>query len=144
MNTPVVRAEHNPIPLAVPPVGDTPAAEYRPLSPDVDVHLSVVGNVALVMNVFRRAGDAAPGHRHHFDHPTLLTNGSVSCEVNGKATIYHAPKVIFIPRDTRHQFTALEDGTTLWCVHAARDLDGEVLDPDDPFNTPLHPISKGL
>lgn len=144
MNTPIVRAEHNPVPLAVPPVGDDASPAYKPLSPDVDVHLSVVGNVALVMNVFRRAGDVAPGHRHHFDHPTLLTNGAVSVAVNGRTSVYHAPKVIFIPRDTSHQFTALEAGTTVWCVHAARDIHGDVLDPDDPFHTPLHPISKGL
>ena len=144
MSNPIVRAEHNPVPLAVAQPGDNPAPAYKPLSLDVDVRLSVAGNVCVVMNTFRRAGDAAPGHRHHFDHMSLLTNGAVAVDVNGARTIYRAPRVIFIPRDTGHQFTALEPDTVLWCVHAARDIEGNVLDTDAPTDTPLHSISKGI
>jgi hypothetical protein len=69
-----MRIRHDPLPVAVAPVGDDPNPAYLPLTPDVDVCLNVVANLCAVMNRFRRAGDTAPGHRHHFDHSSLLTN----------------------------------------------------------------------
>jgi quercetin dioxygenase-like cupin family protein len=142
--SPIIRAEHDPPLVAVPSVGNEARPQWRPLSLDVDIRFAVVANVAVVMNVFRKAGDSAPGHRHHFDHLTLLTNGRASFAVNGAVTEYAAPAIIIIPKDAGHQITAMEDGTTLWCVHAARDIDGEVLAPDAPADTRLHAISKGL
>jgi len=140
--THITRFESNPISTVTAPYGDS-GFEHAPMA-DVATSISVIENTCIVMNVFAKAGDSAPGHRHHFRHQSLLTNGRVRVCVDGVTTEYSAPKIIIIEKNKTHQFTALEDGTALWCVHAARDIEGEVLDADAPADTPMHPISKGL
>lgn len=80
---------------------------------------------------FKNAGDTEPSHTHSFDHLTLLASGSVKCVVEGKETIFKAPHMIFIDKDKMHMFTALEDNTVAYCIHAMRigDRIEDIVDP---------------
>jgi quercetin dioxygenase-like cupin family protein len=82
-------------------------------------------------NIWRRkwklnCGEHIRGHRHHFDHISLLLTGSVNLLVDGVSTTYTAPAEVFVPKEKEHRVIALEDGTRWWCVFAVRDEAGEV------------------
>jgi quercetin dioxygenase-like cupin family protein len=83
-------------------------------------------NIGLTCNVFARqmhfknAGDVEQGHTHPYDHLSLLAKGSVRIEVNGEATDFVAPHMIWVRADQEHKLTALSDGTVIYCIHALR------------------------
>lgn len=81
----------------------------------------IISNVWIKMMTFRKAGDFIPGHKHIFDHPTLVSQGSVEVDVSGELTTFTAPAIICIERDKVHKITALEDGTVASCIHAIRE-----------------------
>lgn len=92
--------------------------------------LGCVANLFSRMMHFAKAGDTELGHKHQFDHLTLLAHGSLRVTVEGKATDFKAPHMIYIHKDKNHELVALEDGTVAYCIHALRDKDtGEILDP---------------
>ena len=41
------------------------------------------GNIWVRQNVIHKAGESCEGHKHHFDHVSLLTKGSAEVEVEG-------------------------------------------------------------
>jgi len=89
------------------------------------------GNLWLRQMHFTKAGDRNEGHVHNYNHLTLLAHGSVRVTVEGKATEFKAPQMIFIIRGKSHFIEALEDNTIAYCVHALRDKDTEeILSPD--------------
>ena len=98
------------------------------------------GNIWVRSHTFKKAGDTnGGGHRHHFDHVTLLAVGSVLCEVEGQEPKqFDAPTFIVIPKDNKHKFTALTDGVVYYCVFALRDVDGDVTDIYSGDNTPYN------
>ena len=77
-------------------------------------------------------GTVMQGHTHNFDHTSLLLSGSVRARVltpTGDVLtegVYRAPWSLLIKAEHHHEFEALEDGTTLWCVYSHRDPQGEV------------------
>ena len=85
---------------------------------------------------FAKAGDAEEGHKHQFDHLTLLAAGSVRVTVEGKETDFKAPHMIYIHAEKNHRLVALEDNTVAYCIHALRD-GNEVDDILDPASIPL-------
>ena len=96
--------------------------------------------------LFRSAGDRNEGHVHNFDHITLLTNGSITVDVEGQTTDFTAPHMIYIAKGKRHFLIAKEDDTIAYCVHALRsgEREEDVLDPssipagiDDPLQAGL-------
>ena len=95
------------------------------------------GNIWVRSHTFAKAGDTnGGGHKHNFDHVTLLAVGSVLVEVDGQETKeFHGPTFIVIDKDHRHKFTALSDGVVYYCVFAMRDLDGEVTNLYDDKNS---------
>ena len=97
------------------------------------------GNVWVRSHYFEKAGHTnGGGHKHNFDHVTLLAVGSVLVEVEGHdPKEFHAPTFITIDKDHRHKFTALTDGVVYYCVFALRDLDGNVTDLYDESNSPI-------
>ena len=116
-------------------------------SPTITV--SCVSNVFTRMMHFQKAGDFEIGHRHAFDHITVLASGSLKVLINGVATECHAPQMIVIDKDTIHSLIALEDNTVACCVHAIRDgeLVTDIVDPAMIPKTgkPLYlPIAKSL
>jgi hypothetical protein len=98
------------------------------------------GNIWVRSHTFVKAGDTHDGHKHNFDHVTLLAVGSVLVEAEGNSPKeFHAPTFIVIDKDHNHKFTAMSDGVVYYCVFALRDLDGEVTNIYTEENSPLGP-----
>jgi quercetin dioxygenase-like cupin family protein len=86
---------------------------------------------------FEKKGDVERGHKHTYDHGTLVSSGGVLVEVlsdDSKTVLeskeYKAPTFIFIKKDNIHRLTALEDNTVCACIHAIKTMDDEIVDPD--------------
>jgi quercetin dioxygenase-like cupin family protein len=94
------------------------------------VHIGCVANLYSRMMRFEKAGDTEIGHTHQFDHLTLLAKGKLKVTVEGVASEFIAPHMIYIHKDKVHELEALTDETVAYCIHALRDKDtGEILDP---------------
>ena len=93
--------------------------------------ISCVANLFAKQMHFAKAGDREDGHKHEFDHLTLLASGSIRLTVEGKSTEFKAPHMIYIRADKNHELVALEDNTVAYCIHALRDGDGvgDIIDP---------------
>jgi len=92
--------------------------------------LGYFGNIWVRQNSIDKAGDSFPGHKHHFDHVTLLVQGKILVEVEGyESKEYIAPTFVVINKDKQHKITALTDQVIYYCVFALRDENGEVIDP---------------
>jgi hypothetical protein len=113
-------------------------------NPSSIAQMGFFGNIWVRMHHYKKAGDHHNGHKHHFDHVTLVTQGSVLCEVEGhEPKEFKAPTFIVIKKDKKHKFTALEDDTTYFCVYALRDIDGNVTDVYSGDNSPYgHNMSR--
>lgn len=96
-----------------------------------EISIGCVANLYSRQMTFVKAGDVEIGHKHQFDHLTLLAHGSLKVVANGKESTYKAPHMIYIHKDVIHELTALEDNTVAFCIHALRDGDGvgDILDP---------------
>jgi hypothetical protein len=94
--------------------------------------IAYVSNLWSKMMVFTRKGDTEQGHAHTFDHLTLLAHGALQVTIDGVASEFKAPHMIYIKKDKVHELVALEDNTVAYCIHALRDIDGsgDILDPD--------------
>ena len=78
---------------------------------------------------FKQTGDRMDGHLHTHNHLTLLASGSLRVTVNGTASEFTAPHMIFIHKDHTHELISLQDNTVAYCVHAVRDADtGDIID----------------
>ena len=101
-----------------------------------------LGNIFIRKMRFKAAGDIMAGHKHCFDHTTIVFSGSVHIS----AILPDGTKIdrdVFAPSrdnfpadgegyvcikaDVEHEITALEDNTEAWCVFAHRDKHGEVI-----------------
>lgn len=98
--------------------------------------IGVCANIHTRMLHFLRAGDKIVGHKHTFDHLTLLASGSLRVVVDGVVSEFNAPHLIWIDKDKIHELTALEDNTVAACINGIRDGDG-VADLIDPSMIPL-------
>ena len=99
--------------------------------------LGYFGNVWVRQNYLAKVGDAHPGHKHHFDHVSLLATGKVRVTVEGyPSKEFTAPTFIVIKKEHNHTFEALADGTLWYCVFALRDINGEVTDIYSGDNSP--------
>lgn len=66
-------------------------------------------------------------HEHPFDHLSVLAKGVARVVVDGKATIYHAPKVLLIEAGKVHSVSALTD--IVWiCAHRDNETDPTKID----------------
>jgi hypothetical protein len=95
------------------------------------IQIGCVANLYSRMMHFRQAGDIEIGHTHQFDHLTLLAKGKLKVTVDGVATEFTAPHMIYIRADKNHELVALTDETVAYCIHALRDGNGvdDILDP---------------
>lgn len=65
-----------------------------------------------------KAGTIIPQHSHEYDHTSMLAVGSVWLWKDGVLDKqYHAPTPILIKAGVKHVFQALDDGTTIYCIH---------------------------
>jgi|KBSMisStaDraftv2_1062788.scaffolds.fasta_scaffold1424112_1 hypothetical protein len=95
--------------------------------------LSNIGKVEATGGIFARPhhfekkGDKHRGHYHRQDHVTIVGRGGVLCEIeNEDPKEVWAPAIIPVPKDKKHNFTALEDNTNYFCVFVLRDKNGEI------------------
>jgi quercetin dioxygenase-like cupin family protein len=94
------------------------------------VHLGCVANLFSRMMRFEKTGDIEVGHTHQFDHLTLLAKGKLKITVDGVASEFTAPHMIYIHKDKVHELEALVDETVAYCIHALRDKEtNDILDP---------------
>lgn len=102
--------------------------------------LGYFGNIWVRQNNIEKAGESFPGHKHKFDHVTLLTKGSIEIEVEGhQPKKFVAPTFIIIRKDHKHKVTSLTDDVLYYCVFALRNLDGEPI--EDLANEEVDPMS---
>jgi len=101
-----------------------------------EIKIIAVSNVFCRLMHFVNVGDVEHGHQHTYDHATLVSTGSVVVDVLGdddeiaSSKVFNAPNMVFIHKDKRHRLTALEKNTVCSCIHAVRDVEGEILDPE--------------
>lgn len=69
------------------------------------------------MMSFDNVGDTEIGHKHQFDHATLVAHGSVLVRCRGKETVFKAPQLIWIAAELEHELVAQEAGTVCVCLH---------------------------
>jgi hypothetical protein len=118
-----------------------------------EASIGLVSNLWSKMMHFKKAGDTEQGHAHVFDHLTLLAKGAMKVIVNGVASDFKAPHMIFIKKDAVHELIALEDDTVAYCIHALRNGEGvdDIIDPTMvpdgvrlTVENPLHPQPEVL
>jgi len=99
--------------------------------------LGYFGNIWVRQNVLAKAGDVTQGHKHRFDHVSLLCKGKVRVTVaDYPPKEFTAPTFIIIKKEYEHHFEALEDDSVWYCVFALRDIDGNVADIYSGNNSP--------
>lgn len=113
-------------------------------NPLQSAELGYFGNIWVRQNLLAKAGTETVGHKHKFDHVSLLAQGKVRVHVEGhEPKEFTAPTFIVIRKEYNHKFTALADNTIWYCVFAIRDLNGEPI--DELYNPHLHdPLSSEL
>ena len=92
--------------------------------------LGCYANVWVRQKIFTKVGEEIGGHKHKYDHLSILAKGEVQLRVDDQVKVFHAPTFIVIPKDRVHNVTALTDDVLWYCVFAHRDINGEVFDPD--------------
>jgi len=95
--------------------------------------IQIVSNVWCKMMRFPGVGGRVNGHRHTFDHQTLLAKGKFEVRLEGKPPFEQTtPAMLFIKKGLMHEFIALEKDSLAFCIHPIRDgervediIDGE-------------------
>lgn len=87
-------------------------------------------NVWVRQKIFTKVGEEIGGHKHKYDHLSILAKGEVKLRVGDEEKIFKAPTFIVIPKDRVHNVTALTDDVLWYCVFAHRDINGEVFDSE--------------
>jgi hypothetical protein len=110
----------------------------------VEGQIGYFGNIWIRQNYIPHAGMFVDGHKHNFDHVSLLVSGTVRVEVDGyEPKEFVGPTFIMIKKEYNHKFTAVTDNVLWYCVFALRDIDGEVTDIYDGSNWPYDNASSG-
>ena len=92
----------------------------------------VSGNIMIRPMILEKAGSVVQGHKHTFDHTSIVFTGSVRVKAvlpNGRALEQDFSKAshFLVLAGVEHEITALEDGTIVWCVYSHRDPQGDVI-----------------
>ncbi len=102
--------------------------------------LGYFGNIWVRQNILSEKGESFPGHKHRFDHVTLLVQGEIEIEVEGKPPKqFKAPTFVIIRKEKEHKVTALTDDVMYYCVFALRNIDGEPI--EDMASEEVDPMS---
>ena len=101
-----------------------------------EVKIIAISNVYCRSMHYKNKGDFEIGHCHTYDHGTLVSTGKLLVEMlrdDGSVISqkeFIGPSLVFIPKLCMHRLTALEDNTVAVCIHAMRDIEGNLLSPD--------------
>lgn len=94
----------------------------------------IVGPIKILPSGTLARGDVIAGHKHNFDHATILGRGRVRVRETHPdgSTVEHEHSELFDAWETRadveHEITALEDGTVIGCVYPHREPDGTIVE----------------
>jgi mannose-6-phosphate isomerase-like protein (cupin superfamily) len=91
----------------------TPLSEEK-----LDVVHHFVGGIYAKEMTLKTMGDGMHQHRHHFDHMSILAEGSVWVEVDGVRTQHTAPAVLNIRAGERHKIWPITSPVKWYCIHA--------------------------
>ena len=87
-----------------------------------------VGGVYVKELLLSHKGSKVVGHKHKFDHLSLLATGIVKVTVDGHSTTYIGPIGINIKANQQHEILAITDNCLWYCIHAVPEgLRGEAL-----------------
>jgi hypothetical protein len=113
------------------------------------IKIIALSNVFTRVMHFVNVGDVESGHRHSYDHATLVSSGSVLYEVldniNGDVVASKeviAPNLVFVDKDKFHRITSLQPDTVCCCIHALRTIDNDILDSNFIINQ-IQSTNKG-
>jgi hypothetical protein len=95
----------------------------------------VSGNIYIRPNSLEKAGNKVCGHKHNFDHTTIIFKG----RVHVKATLPDGQVLdrsfgdgcefrhFLVKADVSHEITAEVDDTEFWCVYSHRTPQGDIV-----------------
>jgi len=101
-----------------------------------EIKVISLSNVYTRLMHFAKKGDIENGHKHTYDHATLVSSGSVMFETLddfGKtltSKVFVSPNLVYVPKNKCHRITALEDNTVCGCIHAIRTVDQDIVSPE--------------
>jgi len=92
----------------------------------------IAGNVFIRPNALPRVGDKVQGHRHNFDHVTMIVKGAVHIRaVKPDGAVierdFSAGQFCLIKAEVEHEITATADDTLFHCIYAHRTPQGDVV-----------------
>lgn len=101
-----------------------------------DIKIIAISNVYCRLMHFNKQGDTEIGHYHAYDHGTLVSSGELLVEMLDdqdnvvSSKVFTAPSMVFISKTNKHRIVALKDNTVAACIHAMRDIQGNILSPE--------------
>lgn len=98
-------------------------------------------NIWIRQKHFNTVGEKIGGHKHKYDHLSILASGSVKVSVDSYEKTFHAPTFITIPAEDIHNITALTEDVVWYCIFADRDINGDVYESS---NSVRDKVSHGL
>lgn len=108
-----------------------------------EIKVISLSNVYTRLMYFAKKGDVENGHKHTYDHATLVSSGSVMFETlddfgnSLTSKVFVSPNLVYVPKNKSHRITALEDNTVCGCIHAIRTIDQDIVSPEfliDPLD----------
>jgi quercetin dioxygenase-like cupin family protein len=86
-----------------------------PLEPMSDLisRKMVVGEKAMIAQIFLKKGAVVPLHHHDAEQITYILEGALKFELEGKEVVVHKGEVLHIPSNVPHRAVALEDTVDL-------------------------------
>lgn len=90
----------------------------------------ISGNIFIRPNI-GDIGDKVQGHKHNFDHTTIVFKGSVKVKAtypdgSTREGTFAAPDHFLVRKDVEHEIEFLEDNTEFWCVYSHRTPQGTI------------------
>jgi len=82
-----------------------------PLEPMSDLisRKMVVGEKAMIAQIFLKKGAVVPLHQHDAEQITYILDGALKFELEGKEVVVHKGEVLYIPSNVPHRAVAIED-----------------------------------
>jgi len=69
----------------------------------------VVGEKAMIAQIFLKKGAVVPEHHHEAEQITYIVSGSLKFELEGREVVVGPGQVLHIPSNVPHRAVALED-----------------------------------
>lgn len=83
--------------------------------------ISCVSNLWVKQMEFEGQGDKMQGHKHIFDHQTLLATGRFKVTVDGEQSFFDAPQIVYIRKNLDHEIECVSESGLGFCIHPIRD-----------------------